>query len=352
MRASSRFYLLNSFVFVIVCFLLYFVVITRRLETEQLKISDVLFEPSKEHSNVDYNVWLIFTKVTNKSTLTFKFQNLISNLLNVSTVPLKFHIIVDEKSKTIAKYKLSEVVYSLNKSLVYTFYNVQDCSTKLSDIVNVMTPFFSSRPGTYFSDALFYISLGLYRIAPSSQKRGILLDCDLYFKKDIALLFDEFDRFKPTALYGLAPELTPVYRHILHMYKLKHNTTFGDYYCDNSITEGIHPHGFQGYNSGVVLIDFEKQRESKQYLQMISRESIKNMTEKYRFRGHLGDQDFYTLLGYEHPDLIQTLNCGFNRQLCTWWKDHGYSDIFKHYFQCNHSIVVLHGNCNTRIPKN
>lgn len=48
--------------------------------------------------------------------------------------------------------------------------------------------------GTYYSDALFYISLGLYRIAPVSQARAVLLDCDLYFKQDIKLLFEEFDR--------------------------------------------------------------------------------------------------------------------------------------------------------------
>ncbi|KAF7274207.1 xyloside xylosyltransferase isoform X2 [Rhynchophorus ferrugineus] len=314
-------------------------------------LSDSLLDSTTKHPNNDHNIWLIFTKVSNNSPLSLKFKNLVYNILNVSSVPLKFHIIVDEKSKNIAKNQLSEVVYRLNKSLVFTFYNVQDCVSKLNDIVNVMTPFFSSRPGTYYSDAIFYLSLGLYRIAPLSQKRAVLLDCDLFFKKDIALLFNEFDSFKSTALYGLAPELTPVYRHILHMYKLKHSTSFGEYYHENKISENQHPKGFQGYNSGVVLIDFEKQRKSKEFLYVISKENVKNMTEKYKFRGHLGDQDFFTLVGYEYPHLIQTINCGFNKQLCTWWRDHGYSDIFDNYFRCNHSIVVLHGNCNTRIPK-
>lgn len=48
--------------------------------------------------------------------------------------------------------------------------------------------------GTYYSDALFYISLGLYRIAPKSQQIGILLDCDLFFKQDIHSLFKQFKR--------------------------------------------------------------------------------------------------------------------------------------------------------------
>lgn len=73
------------------------------------------------------------------------------------------------------------------------------------------------------------------------------------------------------------------------------------------------------------------------------------MTKEFGFKGHLGDQDFYTLVGFVRPDLIQTLNCGFNRQLCTWWRDHGYGDVFKDYFKCKHKVVVVHGNCNTNM---
>lgn len=48
--------------------------------------------------------------------------------------------------------------------------------------------------GTYYSGALFYLSLGLHRIAPESQERAVLLDCDLRFQDDAALLFAEFDK--------------------------------------------------------------------------------------------------------------------------------------------------------------
>ncbi|VEN38612.1 unnamed protein product [Callosobruchus maculatus] len=284
----------------------------------------------------DYNVWLIFTKVTNVSTLSYKFRDLIHNLLTVSSVPLKFNIIVDRVSQGIAENQIADLLYG-NRTLVYSFYDIDESARKIQDIVEVMTPYFSSKPGTYYSDALFYISLGLFRIAPQSQQHAVLLDCDL---------------FKPTALFGLAPELTPVYRHILHMYKAKHNTTFGDYYnTDAPTSNSIHPKGFQGYNSGVVLINLKAQRNSTEFPMIITNETVYRMTSKYRFRGHLGDQDFYTLVGYEYPHLIQTLNCGFNRQLCTWWRDHGYIKIFDKYFKCQHETVVLHGNCNTKIPK-
>ncbi|XP_044268502.1 xyloside xylosyltransferase 1 isoform X1 [Tribolium madens] len=300
----------------------------------------------------EYNVWLIFTKVSQRSPLRYKFHNLLENILNISSVPLKFHIIVDNSSKHLAVGEISDVVSHSNRAIFYKFYDIEMCAKAISDIVDVMTPHFSSKPGTYYSDALFYISLGLYRIAPPSQQTALLLDCDLYFKKDIRLVFEEFDKFKPSALYGLAPELTPVYRHVLQSYKVKKNSTFGEYYHSTAISRNMqHPRGFQGYNSGVVLINLDAIRKSKEYSKIIRNETVQYLTSKYKFRGHLGDQDFYTLMGFEYPDLIQTINCGFNRQLCVWWREHGYRDVFDFYFKCQHPTVILHGNCNTKIPK-
>nr|XP_023022389.1 xyloside xylosyltransferase 1 [Leptinotarsa decemlineata] len=156
------------------------------------QIGNLKFTSSSPKNTKEYNVWLIFTKVTNASTLIYKFRDLVHNLLNVSSVPLKFNIIVDRVSQGIAENQIADVVYG-NKTIVYSFYDIEESAKKIQDIVEVMTPHFSSKPGTYYSDALFYISLGLYRIAPLNQNIAILLDCDLYFKKDIGLLFNEFD---------------------------------------------------------------------------------------------------------------------------------------------------------------
>jgi len=68
-------------------------------------------------------------------------------------------------------------------------------------------------------------------------------------------------------------------------------------------------------------------------------------------QGHLGDQDFYTLLGMERPELIHMVDCGWNRQLCTWWRDRGYADIFANYSECHSKTKLWHGNCNTPIPE-
>ncbi|KAL1494688.1 hypothetical protein ABEB36_010252 [Hypothenemus hampei] len=350
MKKHGKF-LIQIFLIIAITVIFYFSYITINLNnTLNISSPPSSFPFVNSTETNDYHIWLIFTKVSNDSPLTVKFKNLVYNLVNVSLdVPIKFHIIIDEQSKIIAQNKLSEVVYKLNQSLTYKFYNVQECASKISDIVSVMSPFFSSKPGTYYSDALFYLSLGLYRFAPISQKRALLLDCDVYFKRSVSVLFAEFNRFKPSAIFGLSPELSPVYHHILHTYKRKHKTTFGEFYHSRAIAPlNVHPRGFQGYNSGIVLINLEKQRSSKEFAQIILKENVSNITTKYKFRGHLGDQDFYTLIGYEYPQLIQTLNCGFNRQLCTWWREHGYKNIFNYYFKCDHETVVLHGNCNTK----
>ncbi|GAA6083169.1 xyloside xylosyltransferase 1 [Tachysurus ichikawai] len=110
------------------------------------------------------------------------------------------------------------------------------------------------------------------------------------------------------------------------------------------------PDGLPGFNSGVMLLNLETMRRSALYNRLLEPERVAHLTEKYHFRGHLGDQDFFTMIGMEHPELFHHLDCGWNRQLCTWWRDHGYGDVFQLYFRCEGPVHIYHGNCNTPIP--
>lgn len=153
---------------------------------------------------------------------------------------------------------------------------MHELASQLEDIVSVMSPHFSSKPGTYYSDALFFLSLGLHRIAPAEQSLAAMFDADTKFREDIKELFGEFDRFGSQALFGLAPELTPVYRHVLYLYRNKHpNTLFG---------EPARSGGYPGFNSGVVLFNLDRLRNSSVYNQIVRRESVDTMTEKYHFK--------------------------------------------------------------------
>ena len=289
-----------------------------------------------------YNVWCIFTKVASNSPMKRKFEIFAESLLRVSSVDIAFHVITDVDSKDVAENVLEGVLSSTGKYMKLHYYDVHELASQLEDIVSVMSPHFSSKPGTYYSDALFFLSLGLHRIAPAEQSLAAMFDADTKFREDIKELFREFDRFGSQALFGLAPELTPVYRHVLYLYRNKHpNTLFG---------EPARSGGYPGFNSGVVLFNLDRLRNSSVYNRIVGQESVDAMTEKYHFKGHLGDQDFYTLLGMERPELIHTIDCGWNRQLCTWWRDRGYADVFGNYSRCDSKTKLWHGNCNTPIP--
>lgn len=148
----------------------------------------VRFVGTKRQPTQDYNLWFVFTKVVPFSNLQYNFHNLIASLLKTSRAPMQFNVITDQNSRRIAE----KVFADFNRTVNFTFYEVKEAAGRIKDIVEALTPHFSSSPGTYYSDALFYMSLGLHRIAPKEQTRIVMLDCDLLVKEDVGLLFDEF----------------------------------------------------------------------------------------------------------------------------------------------------------------
>ncbi|XP_073813298.1 xyloside xylosyltransferase [Musca autumnalis] len=349
--------------------------------------------PEHTITSTDYNIFVIYTKENYQ--LHVKFELFAKSLLKFanSGILLHLHVLTDETSGHSVEQILESEIRRYRRTIIYSLYSVHLCSEQVMDIVNTMTPYFSSTPKSYYSDALFFLSLGLHRIADENMERAILLDCDIVFRADVRLLFNEFERFSADHLFGLAPELTPVYRHILYRYRANYpQTDFGSpFYLppsqqqqqqqqlaanellhnNNMVSEesslvlhnthkmhkldryhgGAAKHGYPGLNSGVVLLHLERIRKSPLYHRQLQDSQVRKLTTKYMFKGHLGDQDFFTLLGYEFPNLIYRLDCVWNRQLCTWWKDHGYSDVFDKYFTCKGRIKMYHGNCNARVPE-
>ena len=172
-----------------------------------------------------------------------------------------------------------------------------------------------------------------------------MLDIDLRFENDIEQLNQLFDRFEPNNILGIARENQPVYRHLLWRYRQENpQTSVGN----------PPPNGLTGFNSGVLLLNLDRMRESQEFQRLLNNVSlIEQLRNKYHFtHPHLGDQDFYSLLSFEYPNLFFILPCTWNRQLCTWWKGKGYDDVWESYFNCNNeqNIHLYHGNCNTPIP--
>ncbi|XP_039985534.1 xyloside xylosyltransferase 1 isoform X2 [Xiphias gladius] len=221
------------------------------------------------------------------------------------------------------------------------FHDVVALTQKLFPIVEAMQKHFSAGSGAYYSDAIFFMSVAMHHIMPESLLRIVQLDLDLKYRTNIRDLFQEFDRFPPGAVIGITREMQPVYRH-----------TFWQYRKENPQTRVGEPppDGLPGFNSGVMLLDLGAMRASALYNQLLEPSNVAKLADQYRFRGHLGDQDFFTMIGMEHPELFYSLTCGWNRQLCTWWRDHGYADVFQLYYRCDGPFYIYHGNCNSPIP--
>lgn len=291
-------------------------------------------------SDITIHVAMIFTKADGNLGLKLKFSNCLESMLNRSSRPIHLHLIGDQPSLSIASQILQRGSLKASSSLLkVTSYSAEIVGAKTDLIVGQIRKYFMYKPGAYYSDSLFFFSIVMHKIF--AIERIIVLDVDLKFRTNVAQLWEHFDRFESHNLIGIAHEQQPVYRHIFHMYRKDHPST--------EVGDPL-PGGMPGFNSAVLLLDLQRMRNSREYANLLNVTFVENLVAKYKFQGHLGDQDFFTLIGLDHASMFYILPCGWNRQLCQWWKVHGYKDVFQQYHRCTDDIKILHGNCNTPIP--
>ncbi|XP_060797746.1 xyloside xylosyltransferase 1 isoform X2 [Neoarius graeffei] len=292
-----------------------------------------------------YHALMMFTKINMSRSMQSKFEVAMRSMAKHGRFRedelLVLHYVSDGGSKELAMRMLPELLHDATFQYEVEFHDVNGLTEKLFPIVKAMQKHFSAGSGAYYSDAIFFLSVAMHRIMPTEMKRIVQLDLDLKYKANIRDLFQQFKHFSPEAVIGIIREMQPVYRHTFWQYR-KENP-------DSHVGDPP-PDGLPGFNSGVMLLNLETMRQSSLYNRLLEPERVAHLTEKYRFRGHLGDQDFFTMIGMEHPELFHHLDCGWNRQLCTWWRDHGYGDVFQLYFRCDGPVYIYHGNCNTPIP--
>ncbi|XP_015455858.1 xyloside xylosyltransferase 1 isoform X1 [Pteropus alecto] len=323
---------------------------------------------------VDYHLLMMFTKAEHNAALQAKARVALRSLLRLAKFEahevLNLHFVSEEASREVAKALLRELLPpAAGFKCKVVFHDVAVLTDKLFPVVEAMQKHFSAGSGTYYSDSIFFLSVAMHQIMPKEILRIIQLDLDLKYKTNIRELFEEFDNFLPGAIIGIAREMQPVYsftddhnsqRNWLLAPSLEREAlrceprhTFWQFRHENPKTRvgGPPPEGLPGFNSGVMLLKLEAMRQSPLYSRLLEPAQVQQLADKYHFRGHLGDQDFFTMIGMEHPELFHVLDCTWNRQLCTWWRDHGYSDVFEAYFRCEGHIRIYHGNCNTPIPE-
>ncbi|CAF0746343.1 unnamed protein product [Rotaria sordida] len=273
--------------------------------------------------------------------LQLNFFTFITSLFqHTSKDNLRLHVIGDSDSHHFVNQTLQNLHYNhqINK------FNIDDLASKYEKLISPLIKHFSSGH-TYYKDPLFFLSPFLHQILPENISRVIMLDIDLRFDNDIQELYKLFNQFNQSQILGIARENQPIYRHLLWLYRQENpHTNIGN----------PPPYGITGFNSGVLLLNLNKIRQSSLFNNYLKNSYlIEQLIHKYHFNhSHLGDQDFYTLLSFEHNDLFFILPCSWNRQLCTWWKGKGYDDVWDNYFNCNNeqNISLYHGNCNTPMP--
>ncbi|XP_071453542.1 xyloside xylosyltransferase 1-like [Hetaerina americana] len=287
------------------------------------------------------------------------------SVLEKSSVPIALSVITDERSRTLAK-EIIDDAQGVKRFHEVVYFDVSAIVEKLKRIVSIMSPHFSSKRGTYYSDPLFYLSLGLHHIFRPDLHKVLMADVDMKFVGDIAELWAEFYKFNSKAILGIAPELAPTYMHAFHSYRTSNP--------DTKIGEPFIEDGYPGFNSGILLLNLDRMRQSKILAKFIGEDitgnpedteeikeleeevngrvtSVGNLVKKYSFVSNFGDQDFYTLLGVEYPELLHVIPCNWNQQLCIGWgEQEAYIDVFDRYFRCDGEVKVYHGNCNSPIP--
>lgn len=122
----------------------------------------------------------------------------------------------------------------------------------------------------------------LHLLLPSSVQKLLVLDGDLVLLRPLSELWDEFRSFPSSAVVGLAVEQNNRYDPMV------------------------------GRNGGVQLLHLQRMRASAVYGRMLDWHAS---GRSHCASGSMGDQTFYTLVGYQHPLLVHTLGCEWNRQL-------------------------------------
>ena len=266
------------------------------------------------------------------------FENCLESLLANTKHFVKLHLIVDNGSAQLA----SEVARRIGRNQMnVSTYLAEDIYQVYIEEIHSLRKFFSDKSKPYYQRSTFYLAPIVQYII--KEDKLLIFDIDIMFIRDLYYLYEEFEYFKPQEYWGLAYEQSPYYMLVLRDYTLKNPKSI----CGQPSHQGGNP----GFNSGILLVDIKKLNQHIDQLKTYLTESYYSfLVNNYLVQGKLvlGDQDFLSFLSFEHPEMFHILDCGWNRQLCEWFKK-DFSDLFEVYHRCDQNVKILHGNCNTTI---
>jgi len=156
-----------------------------------------------------------------------------------------------------------------------------------------------------YNKDLFYIGPFYYLEFPPELKALIAVDIDLEIKTDMMELWKHHENMQKSEILALGPELKRYYWRRTEGFRERNPGT----------NVGLPGPRNQGLNSGVAIYHLEHWRANAADLEKIMKEEYYAYLTKKYFTGGLGDQDLFTMLGWERPDLFYMLPCQFNVQV-------------------------------------
>ncbi|XP_030842685.1 xyloside xylosyltransferase 1-like [Strongylocentrotus purpuratus] len=298
--------------------------------------------PSDDPGRFRY-VLIPLTSVETMSYHKKRFEVCMKSILEKSSIPLFFFFVVDEPSRLYLEETMTMFSrkYRSKVEIQYTFLDQETIAKKLASSVSVVQQIVSGNTQGYYNQSIFFLSVAIHRgILPDFVHQIIMLDTDLKFISDISGLFAHFDKFQGSNVMGIAHDQQPTYRDAFKAFRARNPTTR---------VGSPAPDGLPGFNSGVVLLDIARMRSSQLYNYYLNPPVAELISRKYLFKGSLGDQDFYSLIGNERENLFYVLPCSWNRHLCRKLYDE-YAPVFDSYFNCDGKIHIYHASCNSTMP--
>lgn len=255
-----------------------------------------------------------------------------------------FYILSNELGREVVEFmvKVFKARYSWFDIGTIYYLDYYKTAKEATYYTKPMKELFAMHTTNYYINSWFHITPGLHRILLPPVERIIALDIDMLVLHDIKYLWHYFKKFTGNQMMAFSSEQQPVYLHVTSLFREKN---------DGTVVGKPLPHGLPGVNAGVKLLHLQRLRHNQVYNSFLDQPiKLVRLAEKFHLQGHLGDQDFFTLLSFEFAKWIYILPCGWNRQLCQWWRLYGgYGDVFHMYNKCSTPHSILHGNCNTEI---
>nr|XP_032805235.1 LARGE xylosyl- and glucuronyltransferase 1-like [Petromyzon marinus]XP_032805236.1 LARGE xylosyl- and glucuronyltransferase 1-like [Petromyzon marinus]XP_032805237.1 LARGE xylosyl- and glucuronyltransferase 1-like [Petromyzon marinus]XP_032805239.1 LARGE xylosyl- and glucuronyltransferase 1-like [Petromyzon marinus] len=205
---------------------------------------------------------------------------LVKSILFHRRNPLHFHFIVDHTAQHILStlFKMWMV-----PSLRIDFYGADELKSEVSWI-----------PNKHYSGIYGLMKLVLTQALPPSLEKIIVLDTDITFATDIAELWAIFHKFKGQQVIGLVENQSDWY--------------LGNLWKNHKPWPALG----RGFNTGVILLLFERLRQMKwdQMWRLTAERELMGMLST-----SLADQDIFNAVIKQNPVLVHQLPCFWNVQL-------------------------------------